>query len=170
MKITGPSRKHAPRHTEPVILFAVGEHRFAAPANDVDEIRDLHGLHPIGAVTLRSSVSKVQSTLERSGRTYFVVDAGLHFGEVPSKTSRLMVLRGLPVAVLVDSIDRMAEVEHVLPLPKAFRGEERLWYLGLALIEDAVVPIVRMASFLTAADQLIARSLVARVASKGVSA
>jgi hypothetical protein len=37
-------------------------------------------------------------------------------------------------------------------LPKAFRGEERNWYRGLAYIEDNVIPMVNPAGFLTAAE------------------
>jgi chemotaxis signal transduction protein len=164
------SRKHALHHGEPVILFAVGEHTFAAPASEVDEIRDLHGLQTVSSATQHTSVSKVKSTLERSNKLYYVVDAGQHFRLQPSKASRLMVLRSHPVAVLVDSIDRMAEIQKVLPLPKAFSGSERNWYVGLALMGESVIPIVNMPAFLTPAEQVMAKSVVTRIASKGVTA
>jgi chemotaxis signal transduction protein len=170
MKIMRESRKHALHHGTPVILFAVGEHTFAAPADEVDEIRDLHGLESIGSATLGTSVSKVKATFQRSNRTYYVVDAGEHFRQLPSKSSRLMILRSHPVAVLVDSIDRMAEIQKVLPLPRAFSGEEQHWYLGLGLMGESVVPVVNTPTFLTPAEQVIAKSIVARLASKGVTA
>jgi chemotaxis signal transduction protein len=170
MKIMRETRKHASHHGEPVILFAVGEHTFAAPANEVDEIRDLHGLQTVSSATQHTSVSKVKSTLERSSKFYYVVDAAQHFRQAPSRTSRLMVLRSHPVAILVDSIDRMAEIEKILPLPRAFSGNERTWYTGLALMGELVVPVVNMPAFLTPAEQVMAKSFVNRLASKGVTA
>ena len=170
MKIARQSRKQVSRHGEAVILFAVGGHIFAAPATEVDEIRDLHGLESMAEATLRTSVAKVVATLDRSGKTYFVVDAAQHFRQARSNAERLMVLRGQRTAVLVDSIDRMAEVGHTLPLPKAFRGDERRWYRGLVLVGELVVPVVQMASFLTPAEQVIAKATVARLAGKGVPA
>jgi chemotaxis signal transduction protein len=170
VKIARQSRRHVSRHGEPVILFAVGEHSFAAPANEVDEIRDLHGLESIEDATRRTSVSKISATLERSGKSYFVVSAARHFGLPQTDPSRLMVLRGQPIAVLVDNIDRMAEIEKVLPLPNAFYGQERRWYRGLALMSGTAIPVVNMSSFLTPAEQVVARSVVSRLAGKGVSA
>ena len=170
MKITRRPPKHALGHGEAVILFAVGGHTFAAPAVDVDEIRDLQGIDSIESATRHTSVSKVVATLERSGRTYFVVDAARHFRLAACKASRWMVLRGQPMAVGVESIDRMAEIGKVLPLPKAFRGEERRWYRGLVLIGEHVVPVVQMSSFLTPAEQVIAKATVTRMTGKGVPA
>ncbi len=162
MKIARQSRKHAPRHGEAVILLTVGEHKFAAPAAEVDEIRDLHGIDSIESGTQRTTVSKVVGTLEYVHRTYYVVDAARHFQVPAMNATRLLVLRGHPVAVRVDSIDRMAEIGKTLPLPKAFQGEERRWYRGLVLIEDQVVPVLHMSSFLTAAEQVMAKALARR--------
>lgn len=170
MKIARQSRKHALHHGEAVILFTAGGYAFAAPAAEVDEIRDLHGTESIEGVTQRTSVSKVVATLERTGRTYFVVDAARHFGLAASNASRLMVLRGKPIAVRVEGIDRMAEIGKTLPLPKAFCGDERRWYRGLVLIGEQVVPVVEMSSFLSAAEQVIAKASLGRLAGNGVPA
>jgi chemotaxis signal transduction protein len=167
MKIARRARRHVSKHGEPVILFAAGEHTFAAPANEVDEIRDLQGLQSVSSATEHTSVSKVKSTLERSKKTYYVVDACQHFHQGKSNPSRVIVLRDHPIAVLVDSIDRMIEIEKVLPLPRAFGGQERTWYSGLALIGEAVVPVVNMNAFLSPAEQVIAKSAVTR-SCKGV--
>ncbi|MDT8070648.1 MAG: chemotaxis protein CheW [Terriglobia bacterium] len=168
MKISRQSRKHAPRRGEAAILFAVGGFTFAAPATEVDEIRDLHGTESMESATEQSSVAKVVGTLERSGRTHYVVDGARHFRVSGSNPSRLMILRSQPIAVRVESIDRMAEIGKTLPLPKAFRGDERRWYRGLVLIGEQVVPVVHMASFLTPAEQVIAKATLARA--KGVPA
>ena len=153
-----------------MILFAVGGHTFAAPAAEVDEIRDLHGTESMESATHRTSVSKVVATLERLGKTYFVVDAAKHFRLSSSNASRLMVLRGQPIAVRVESIDRMAEIGKTLPLPKAFRGEERCWFRGLVLMGEQAIPLVHMSSFLTAAEQVIAKTMQKRLSEKGVPA
>lgn len=170
MKITRESRKSAVRQGEPVILFAIGPHRFAVGANEVDEIRDLQGLQQISQATARTGVSKVKFVLARGQRKYFVVDANLHFALQPSKSSRVLVLRNLLVAVLVDSIDRMAEIGTLLPLPRGFTGEERRWYRGLALIDENVIPVVNSAAFLSPAEQVTASSVVSRLEGKGATA
>jgi chemotaxis signal transduction protein len=169
MKIARKSRRHVSQHGEPVILFAAGEHTFAARANEVDEIRDLQGLNSVSGATEHTSVSKVKSTLERSKKTFYVVDACQHFRQGPSRPSRLIVLRDHPIAVLVDSIDRMMEIDKILPLPRGFSGQERAWYSGLALVNEAVVPVVKMSAFLSPAEQVMAKSAVTRLA-KGVMA
>lgn len=169
MKIMRRNRKVKSDHGEPVILFNAGEHTFAAPASDVEEIRDLQGLHAVDSVTERTSVSKVKATLERAKKTYYVVDASEHFGQSGAKPSRLIVLRDHPIGVLVDSIDRMAEIRNKMPLPRAFQGRERQWYSGLTLVGESVVPVVNMTAFLTVAEQAMAKAIVGRAA-KGVTA
>ncbi|HWR35561.1 MAG TPA: chemotaxis protein CheW [Clostridia bacterium] len=141
------TKKHAVRHGEAVILFAVGPHTFAIAANEVDEIRDLQGLKP-----LRSTLAKVKQMLVRGKHTYFVVDASFHLCQLPSKASRVLILRNLRTAVAVDSIDRMMEVAGVQPLPQSFHGDERRWYRGLTLLGEAVVPVVNAAAFLTSSE------------------
>ncbi|HEU5402428.1 MAG TPA: chemotaxis protein CheW [Terriglobales bacterium] len=153
-----------------MILFTVAGCTFAAPAAEVDEIRDLHGTESVENATQRTSVSKVIATLERAGRTYYVVDAARHFRQAAAVGSRLMVLRGQPIAVCVEFIDRMTEIGRTLPLPKAFCGEERRWYRGLFLLGEQVAPVVQMSSFLTVAEQVIAKATLARVAGRGVPA
>jgi chemotaxis signal transduction protein len=129
-----------------MILFAVGPNTFAIAASEVDEIRDLHDVTPI-----KSSVgyARVKSTLHRAMKDYFVVDAASHFQMLPSKSSRLLVLRNHPVAVTADSIDRMTDVSVVQPLPSAYRGLERTWYRGLAVLDGKVVPVVNPGAFLS---------------------
>jgi chemotaxis signal transduction protein len=170
VKIARQSRKHAPGHGEAVILLTVGEQKFAAPAAEVDEIRDLNGIDPIESLTQRTSVSKVIGTLQRAHRAYYVVDAARHFRVRGLNAARLLLLRGRPVAVRVDSIDRMAEIGKTLPLPNALRGEERRWYRGLVLIEEQVVPVLQMSSFLTAAEQVVVKATLARRPGTGVPA
>jgi hypothetical protein len=51
--------------------------------------------------------------------------------------------------VLVDRIERMAEIPAVYALPQAFSGAERRWYRGLAFVDDVVIPVIQPAGFLT---------------------
>lgn len=95
---------------------------------------------------------KVHHTVTRDGRRYWVVDANIHFGMMPTHSSRLLMLAESPVAVKVDAIVRMAEIGKVLPLPQSFKGDERNWYLGLTLLDGTVVPVVNPASFLSRLD------------------
>lgn len=160
MKIAQPEAGKAKHSTEAMILFAVGPFTFAIPATDVDEIRDLHDLKSVVDKTTRTEVAKVKSTLVRERKTYYVVDANAHFRLEPSKTNRVLVLRKSQTAISVDSIDRIIDVAAVVPLPHAFHGEERRWYRGIALLEDAVVPVVSSAAFLSSAEFEVTGSLV----------
>ena len=114
---------------EAVILFRVGSHRMAIGAGAVQKIRKDRGLLPaeIGCAT--------------------IVSAHGLFGIPPGSGARLLVLRRGGVAVRVDRVERMIETGEVRPLPRAFQGSERAWYRGLALAEDAVLPLVNPESF-----------------------
>jgi chemotaxis signal transduction protein len=136
---------------EDVILFAVGPHTFAIGAKGVEKIEDVQELRPIKLSAGLPRLSKVRHTLDRE-RQYFVVDASAHLLMLPSHASRVLMLRDSSVAVAVDSIDRIAEISAIHPLPHAFLGEERGWYRGVALIKDAVVPVVNAEAFLSQSD------------------
>lgn len=135
--------------SETVLLFAVAHQNFAIAADSVQEIRSTDGLAG-SAVEIRHPVfSKVRHTLEHSGRTYYVVNAGVHFDLPVSRPGLVLILRESRVAVLIDSIERMTEIPAPYPLPRAFAGAERRWYRGLAYLDDMVVPVVRADGFLT---------------------
>ena len=163
-------RKPLPRPGEAAILFAIGDYSFLIAADEVEEIRDMHGMVSVATATMRTSVAKIKSTVEKAGLTYFVVDGSSHFQLMPSRPTRLMMLRNHPVAVTVESIDRMTEIGKVLPLPRTFTGPERSWYRGLAITNDKVVPVVNGTAFLTAAEQVIARAAIAPIVGRGVMA
>jgi chemotaxis signal transduction protein len=145
----------AARRGEPMILFAVGSNTFAIAASEVDEIRDLHDLTPMSSAF---GYSRVKSKLRRGKRDYFVVDSASHFQMLPSKAARLLILRNHPVAVTADSIDRMTDIASVQTLPAAFRGLERTWYKGLAVLDGSIVPVVNPASFLSEAEAVELRA------------
>ncbi|MGH8277166.1 MAG: chemotaxis protein CheW [Steroidobacteraceae bacterium] len=143
-------RKQRKRHSEAVILFTVAEHAFAISAQSVEEIRNLDGLLILPHGIAKGSISKVQQALERETKTYFVVEGNLHFHLKGSHANRLLLLRDAPVALSVDAVNRMAEIVQLHPLPRAFQGEERAWYRGLALLGDEVVPLLNPAALLDA--------------------
>jgi chemotaxis signal transduction protein len=153
---------------EDVILFTVGGFRLAIAANAVSEIRGLEDLQrfTLGATYLRTA--KIDFTLERNGRTYFVVNAAQHFRLPPSTPTRLLVLRQTEAAIQVDSTDRMMEISVLHALPQAFTGDERNWYRGLAVMNGDVVPVVNQNAFLSRAEMAVLKTAVQRV--KGAAA
>jgi chemotaxis signal transduction protein len=146
------SDKSTPRPGETVILFSVAGAKFAIAASAVDEIRDLAGLQKFWSGAVQQKFAKVKQTLERQGQRYFVVDACEHFHLAAARSSRLLILRHASAALAVDAIDCMLELNSIQALPRAFSGEERNWYRGLALVEGRVIPVVRPESFLSKAE------------------
>lgn len=146
MRITRNSRAKSAPQVEDVILFAVHDRRFAIAANAVDEIRNLDGLQPHAMGFLQSKLARVKFSLVRENKdkekTNYIVDAGAQYGIAGNKPSRVLVFRHCSGGLLVDNIDRMAQISTVIALPLAFTGEERSWYRGLAVIEGQVIPVV----------------------------
>ena len=124
----------APR-TEAVILFWVGAYRMAIGAGAVAKIHKDRGLAPaeIGCST--------------------IVSAHALYGLKAGSGARLLVLRRGGVAVRVDRVERMIQTGEARPLPEAFQGSERSWYLGLAVVDDLIVPLVNPESFELQAQQ-----------------
>ena len=140
------------RRTETVVLFYVANQMFAISADSVQEIRSTDSLSGAAYEIENPELPKVRHTIDRSRRTYYVVNAGLHFGLPVTRPALVMILRQFRAALLVDRIDRMAEISAVLTLPLAFTGDERRWYRGLAYIDDAVIPVVEPTGLLTPED------------------
>jgi chemotaxis signal transduction protein len=144
-------------------MFSVGGFNFAIAAGAIKEIRGTQGLHAFTMAGIPSRMDKLKYTLERDGATYFVVDAARHFHLNTSAGTRVLILRDSPTAVLVDSTDRMMEISVLHALPRAFTNEERLWYRGLAVVNDEVVPVVNPASFLSQGEQEVLRAGLERL-------
>ncbi|HYL67721.1 MAG TPA: chemotaxis protein CheW [Candidatus Limnocylindria bacterium] len=137
------------RRSEPVILFSVAHQTFAISADSVQEIRSTDSMAGAANEIEQPLLAKVRHTIERAHRKYFVVNACTHFNLPITRPTLVLILRQLRVAVLVDKIERMAEINAVHALPRAFIGEERRWYRGLAYVEDHVIPVIEPAGFLT---------------------
>ncbi|MGC2420899.1 MAG: chemotaxis protein CheW [Candidatus Acidiferrales bacterium] len=137
---------------ESIILFSVAHQMFAIAADSVQEIRSADSLAGAAHEIERPEIPKVRHTIERSHRAYYVVNAGAHFGLPTTRPALVLILRQLRAAVLVDRIERMTEISAVLPLSRAFTGQERRWYRGLAYLDDRVIPVVQPSGFLTAEE------------------
>ena len=161
MKPRTEVKKVRGRQAEAAILFAVGPYKFAIAASEVDEIRDMHGLTPASLPGGTTSVRKIRYALRRERQTYHVVDASCHFEMKPSQPSRIMVLRGGLAALTADSIDRMADITAIAPLPRAFSGRERQWFRGVAIIDDLIVPVVNSRSVISDVQTELARTALA---------
>ena len=144
---TATVRRESP--SEQIILFSVSSQNFAIAATEVQEIRSTYSLSGTAREIVCPGLAKVRHTIERARQGYFVVSAAQHFGLPVLRPDLVLILRQFRVAVLVDRIDRMAGIFAVVPLPKAFTGEERNWYRGLIHIDDQVIPLVEPAGFLT---------------------
>ena len=153
MKTSGDSTstERRARHPERVILFFVANQMFAIAADAVQEIRSTDGLAG-AAIEIESELPKVRHMIERGRHFYYVVNGCAHFGLRITRPALVLILRQRRVAVLVDRIDRMAEIPGVHALPPAFTGEERHWYRGLTYIDDMVIPVIEPAGFLSEAD------------------
>lgn len=145
MKSTRDRTHSAEPQGLPAILFSVGSFVFAIAASAVAEIQV-----PAQAPLLENAggAGSVSSSLVRDGRRYWVVDANRYFQVPRTRSKRLLLFSEMPIALKVDSILRMTTLPKILPLPQAFHGEERKWYLGLAVLEEQVVPVVNPASLL----------------------
>ncbi|HTU34652.1 MAG TPA: hypothetical protein VMF66_12690 [Candidatus Acidoferrum sp.] len=155
--------KARPRHPEQVIFFVVSGQTFAIAADAVKEIRSTDGLAGAAVECETPEVPKVHHFVERAHRPYYIVNGCEHFHLPVTRPSLALVLRQFRVALLVDSVERIGEIPAVYPLPLAFSGEERIWYRGLAYVEDRITPVIQPAGFLSREqldhlDRLLPRS------------
>jgi chemotaxis signal transduction protein len=140
------------RHPERVILFFVSGRLFAISAEAVQEIRSTDSFAGSAVEIESPQLPKVRHLVERGHHIYYVVNACLHFGLPVVRPALVLILRRMRVAVLVDRIERMAEISAIYALPLAFDGHERRWYRGLAYLDDMVIPVLDPAGFLQTAD------------------
>jgi len=154
MKIASqdPAKFRRAHRSEAVILFTVANQMFAISADAVQEIRSTDSLAGSANEIEQPEISKVRHTLERAHRISYVVNACEHLRLRVTRPTLVLILRQMRVAVLVDRIERMVEIAAVHALPRAFNGEERTWYRGLAYVDDQVIPVMNPKGFLTAEE------------------
>jgi chemotaxis signal transduction protein len=138
------------RATEQVVVFSIGEFTFAISAAAVQEVRNTDSLGGMVMDLESVVVNKVRHIIERDSRSYYVVSGYDHFHLPQSRPTTLLILSKFPTAILVDRIEEMAEMRTIVALPRSFKGEERIWYRGLTILEGKVVPVVDPKGFLTA--------------------
>ncbi len=146
---TDAAKPRRTRHGEAVILFCIANQTFAIAAEAVQEIRSTDSLGGAAIEIEQADLPKVRHLVERARRTYYVVSGCQHFGLRVTRPTLVLILRQIRAAVLVDSIERMADVSKIHPLPRGFEGEERRWYRGLTYLEDRVIPVIHPGGFLT---------------------
>jgi chemotaxis signal transduction protein len=142
------------RSREQVAVFSIGDYRFVISAESVQEIRSTDSLGGTVVDLERPVMKKVRHIVERDGHSYYVVSGCEHFHLGMSRPTTVLILRGAPVAILVDKIEEMAEMRVLLPLPLSFHGEERNWYRGLTVLGRTVLPVTNARGFLTGAELL----------------
>src|ERR1700733_5788765 len=126
------------RRPEAVILFTVANQLFAIAAEAVQEIRSTDSISSALEIE-QQEIAKVRHSLPPTHRSYYVVNACAHFGLRVVRPSLVLMLRQIRAAILVDKIERMAEISGLYALPHAFTGTERQWYRGLAYVDDQVI-------------------------------
>jgi hypothetical protein len=137
------------RPREQVVMFSIAEYSFVISASSVQEIRSTDSLGGNVVDLDRPVLRKVRHIVERDSRSYYVVSGYEHFHLPLCRPTSVLILRTVPVAVLVDRIEEMAEMRVLLGLPRSFRGEERVWYRGLTVLGRKVLPVADPRGFLT---------------------
>ncbi|HXW55643.1 MAG TPA: hypothetical protein VEJ67_07855 [Candidatus Cybelea sp.] len=151
MSVALDSRAHGRRDRRPeqMILFSIARQAFLIAAEAVKEIRSTDGLAGVVVEFENSQIPKVRHLIPSGPRGRYVVSGCTHFHLPATRPTLALMLRQFRAAVLVDSVERMAEVPAVYPLPLAFSGEERIWYRGLAYLDEHIIPVVQPGGFLT---------------------
>ncbi len=152
MRLATP-QKTPPARTEQIILFRAGNQIFAISSSSVQEVRSVDSLAGAAIEVNEPSVPKVRHAIQRGDRNLYVVSAPLHFGLRPTPAALIFLLRKSRVALLVDGIEKMTTMSRLQALPGAFCHGESVWYRGLTVLDQNVIPVVSPAGFLTA-DEL----------------
>lgn len=154
MKIaaSGSHSHRRPSRSEQIILFSIAEHMFAIGANAIQEIRTTESIAASASEFCMPALPKVRHCLRRESDSVYIVSGWVHFGLNVSRPSQVILLRQRRVAILVDSIDRMETMRLLMGLPVGFHGPERLWYRGITLVMDNVVPVLNPSGILTATE------------------
>ena len=152
MQFSSPQKAPAVR-AEQIILFRSSSQVFAISSASVQEVRAVDGLAGSPQEIHEPGIPKVRHMFRRGERNLYVVNAAIHFGLRPTPAFLIFLIRKSRTALLIDGIEKMTSMTRLQALPNAFCHEERLWYRGLTVLEQNVVPVVNPAGFLTA-DEL----------------
>lgn len=148
---TQPSSRR-PSRGEQIVLFSIAGQTFAISANAVQEIRTTESIAAGASEFSLPTIPKVRHCLRREADSVYIVSGYAHFGLHASRPSQVILLRKHRVAILVDSIERMGTMNLLMHLPPGFCGPERLWYRGITLILNNLVPVLNPSGILTTAE------------------
>jgi chemotaxis signal transduction protein len=149
-----PVHKTPAVRTEQIILFRSSNQIFAISSSSVQEVRSVDSLAGAAMEINEPSVPKVRHLLRRGERKVYVVNSAAHFGLRPSPAALIFLLRKTRVALLIDGIEKMTTMTRLQALSGAFCHEERVWYRGLTVLDQNVIPVVNPQGFLTEQELL----------------
>lgn len=132
-----------------IIRFRVGSYTMGIAAGSLQEIcRD-------------------QDLTRRERENLAVLSGHEIFGVVAGSDLHLLILNPGLAAFRVDRVERMVVTGSMNPLPKAFQGDERIWFQGLAIIDGVILPIVNPATIEREAQARAPKNLDAVAATQG---
>jgi chemotaxis signal transduction protein len=149
--------------TEQIILFRSSTQVFAISSASVQEVRSVDSLAGSPMEIEEPSLPKVRHVFRRGEQNLYVVNGAVHFGLRPSPASLIFLLRRARTALLIDGIEKMTTMTRLQALPAAFCHEERLWYRGLTVLDQSVIPVVNPEGFLTTDELFLLDALVGRM-------
>lgn len=158
------THKAQPVRTEQIILFRCSTQVFAISSASVQEVRSVDGLAGSPHEVHEPSLPKVRHMFRRGESTLYVVNAAVHFGLRPSPASLIFLLRNSRTGLLIDGIEKMTTMTRLQALPAAFCHEERIWYRGLTVLDQSVIPVVSPAGFLTTDELFLLDAWASRMA------
>jgi chemotaxis signal transduction protein len=149
--------------TEQIILFRCSTQVFAISSASVQEVRSVDSLAGSPMEIDEPTLPKVRHMFRRGEQNLYVVNGAIHFGLRPSPASLIFLLRRSRTALLIDGIEKMTTMSRLQALPAAFCHEERVWYRGLTVLDQNVIPVVSPEGFLTADELFLLDALVSRI-------
>jgi chemotaxis signal transduction protein len=149
--------------TEQIILFRCSTQVFAISSASVQEVRSVDSLAGSPMEIDEPTLPKVRHMFRRGEQNLYVVNGAVHFGLRPSPASLIFLLRRSRSALLIDGIEKMTTMSRLQALPAAFCHEERVWYRGLTVLDQNVIPVVSPEGFLTADELFLLDALVSRI-------
>jgi chemotaxis signal transduction protein len=149
--------------TEQIILFRSSTQVFAISSASVQEVRSVDSLAGSPMEIEEPSLPKVRHVFRRGEQNLYVVNGAVHFGLRPSPASLIFLLRRARTALLIDGIEKMTTMTRLQALPAAFCHEERVWYRGLTVLDQSVIPVVNPEGFLTTDELFLLDTLVGRM-------
>jgi chemotaxis signal transduction protein len=158
------AHKTQPVRTEQIILFRCSTQVFAVSSASVQEVRSVDSLAGSPQEIHEPTLPKVRHMFRRGESNLYVVNAAIHFGLRPSPASLIFLLRKARTALLIDAIEKMTTMTRLQALPGAFCHEERVWYRGLTVLDQSVIPVVSPEGFLTEEELFRLDAAVGRMA------